>query len=145
MRTRLGDEEDLQVDMAPLIDCVFLLLIFFLVATTLKKIDKELPLELPDAEASLEVQQPDEFAAVAVDAEGVFYLDGTPVPISLLREELQTKAAANPEIKIRLDVDRRAEFAAVMQVLDHLRFHGITNVGINTLNQRYADLDQSAN
>ena len=140
MRTRLGDEDELNVDMTPMIDCVFLLLIFFLVATTLKKIDKELPLELPDATASLEVQQPEEFAVVAIDAEGIFYLDGTPVPISLLHTELTSRSAANPEIKIRLDVDRRAEFAAVMQVLDHLRFHNITNVGINTLNDRTAKL-----
>ena len=45
MRVRLDDEDDVQVQMAPLIDCVFLLLSFFLVATTLKKIEKELPLD----------------------------------------------------------------------------------------------------
>lgn len=141
MRSKLGDEDDLQVDMAPLIDCVFLLLIFFLVATTLKKIDKEMPLDLPDATTSLDVQQPPTLAVVAVDADGVFYLDGTPVPISLLHSELSSKSAEHTDLKVRLDVDRKAEFSAVMQVLDHLRFHGITNVGINTLNDRYAKLN----
>ena len=41
MKIRMAEDERLEVQMAPLIDCVFLLLIFFLVATTLKKIEKE--------------------------------------------------------------------------------------------------------
>ncbi|MDA3961841.1 MAG: biopolymer transporter ExbD [Planctomycetota bacterium] len=142
MRTKLGDDEDLAVDMAPLIDCVFLLLIFFLVATTLKKIDKELPLDLPDAKASLEVQQPEDYAIIAVDRDNVTYLDGTPVATSLLHAELKSRVAANPEVKVRLDVDRAAEFAAVMAVLDHLRFYNITNVGVNTLNERHVKLNK---
>ena len=135
MRTRL-EEEELRVDMAPLIDCVFLLLIFFLVATTLKKIDKELPLELPDSAASMEVQQPDEFAVIGIDREGNFYLDGTPVPVSILQSELRSKAQASPGIKLRLDADRRVPFSKVMQVLDILRFEKLTNVAINTRNER---------
>ena len=47
MKVDLRDDEGIEVQMAPLIDCVFLLLIFFLVATTLKKINNELPLVLP--------------------------------------------------------------------------------------------------
>ena len=49
MRIDIQEDDGIEVQMAPLIDCVFLLLIFFLVATTLKKIEKEVPLELPDA------------------------------------------------------------------------------------------------
>ena len=132
MRSRLDDGDELQVDMAPLIDCVFLLLIFFRVVATRKKIDKELPLDLPDAKASLEVQQPDDFAVISVDSDGVLYLDGSPIAIGMLQEQLTTRVASNPELKIRMDVDRRAEFAKVMEVLDYLRQYDITNIGINT-------------
>ena len=134
MRTRLEDEE-LSVDMAPLIDCVFLLLIFFLVATTLKKIDRELPLTLPDSAASMEVQQPDEFSVIGIDREGNFYLDGTPVPLGMLQSELRSKAQANPQVKLRLDADKDVAFSKVMQVLDILRFEGLSNTGINTRNE----------
>ena len=92
MRTHL-EEEELDINMAPLIDCVFLLLIFFLVATTLKKIERELPLELPDSAVSMDVQQPDNYSVISIDMEGNYYLDGTAVPISILQEELRSKAA----------------------------------------------------
>ncbi len=130
------DEEELNVDMAPLIDCVFLLLIFFLVATTLKKIDKELPLELPDAAAALEVQQPDSYSVIGIDMEGTFYLDGTPATITQLQQSLRDTKASEPDKKFRLDADKNVPFHKVMEVLDILRFEELTNVGINTRNAR---------
>lgn len=132
MRSSLGDDEELVVDMAPLIDCVFLLLIFFLVATTLKKIDKELPLTLPESQASMEVQQPDEFKVISIDMEGRYYIDGTPVTLGLMQEEFGAIAAENPDMKVRLDIHRHVEFSRVMQIMDMIRFEGLTNVGINT-------------
>lgn len=118
--------------MAPLIDCVFLLLIFFLVSSTLKKIDEELPLTLPDARAVVEVQQPDDFLVIAIDREGGFYLDGAPVNLSMLQGEVRNRARANSEVKVRVDVDQDIPFKRAMEVLDLLRFEGIANVGINT-------------
>ena len=127
------EEDNLSIDMAPLIDCVFLLLIFFLVATTLKKIDKELPLELPDSEASMDVQQPDQYSIVSIDREGMFYVDGNPVTDGMLQDELRARARETDDYKVRLDVHKTVPFVKVMQVLDILRFEGIKNVGINSV------------
>ncbi|TVR51688.1 MAG: biopolymer transporter ExbD [Puniceicoccaceae bacterium] len=132
MRITLRDEESFEVQMAPLIDCVFLLLIFFLVATTLKQIDRELPLELPEAAAAIDVQQPEEFHVIAVDETGALYLDGAPISLTLLRSNLRELGQANPETKIRLDIDQNAHFRSAMEVMDTLRFEGFNNVGINT-------------
>lgn len=132
MKTNLQDEETVEVAMAPLIDCVFLLLIFFLVATTLKKIDEELPLTLPDAETTLEVQQPDDFIVVSVDREGGFYLDGRPVSIDVLQQGVRERARNNKDLKVRVDADRDIPFVKVMQILDLLRFEQLHNIGINT-------------
>jgi len=132
MRTNLQDDETVEVAMAPLIDCVFLLLIFFLVATTLKKIDEELPLTLPDAEAIEEVQQPDDYIVVAIDRNGGFYFDGTPVTIDVLQTSVRERARNNKELKVRVDADRDISFVKVMQVLDLLRFEDLHNIGINT-------------
>lgn len=132
MQVDLRDDDSLEVQMAPLIDCVFLLLIFFLVASTLRKIDKELPLELPEIEASVQVQQPPEFSIVSVDMNGNFYLDGAPVTVALLQAEFRRIAADNPDHKIRLDVDRLVAFERVMMILDMTRFEKLTNVSINS-------------
>ncbi|MFW5829183.1 MAG: ExbD/TolR family protein [Planctomycetota bacterium] len=132
MRGNYQDDEAVEVQMAPLIDCVFLLLIFFLVSSTLKKINEELPLTLPDARAVVEVQQPDDFLVISIDREGGFYLDGAPVNLSMLQSQVRDRARANPEVKVRVDVDQDIAFKRAMEVLDLLRFEGLENIGINT-------------
>ena len=132
MRTDMKDDEPVEVQMAPLIDCVFLLLIFFLVATTLKKIDEELPLTLPDAESVVEVQQPEDWLVITIDQNGDFYFDGTPTNISMLQNDVRARARSNPEVKVRLDVDQGVPFKRAMEILDLLRFEKIENIGINT-------------
>jgi len=137
MQVDLRDDEGIEVQMAPLIDCVFLLLIFFLVATTLKKIDEELPLELPESAAAIEVQQPDRYTVVSVDMNQNFYVDGTPVSLSLLQSTLRERAETVPDAKIRLDVDENVPFKKVMQILDILNFENLKNVGINTTKKKF--------
>jgi biopolymer transport protein ExbD len=137
MRVDLRDDDGLDVQMAPLIDCVFLLLIFFLVATTLKKIDEELPLTLPESKAAIDVQQPEQYTVIAIDRNEVIYLDGAPVSISLLQNSLRAKVGVTPDLKVRLDVDRTVPFQHVMQILDLLQFEDLKNVGINTYQDRF--------
>ncbi|MDA3872608.1 MAG: biopolymer transporter ExbD [Kiritimatiellae bacterium] len=132
MRTNLQDEEMIEVAMAPLIDCVFLLLIFFLVATTLKKVDHELPLTLPGAQTSVEVQQPDEYMVVSLDQNGDLYIDGAPVGAAVLQQSVRDRARANRDLKVRVDAHASIPFQQVMQVLDILRFEQLHNIGINS-------------
>ncbi|MEX2606105.1 MAG: biopolymer transporter ExbD [Kiritimatiellia bacterium] len=132
MKTNLQDEEMIEVAMAPLIDCVFLLLIFFLVATTLKKIDHEVPLTLPDAQTGVEVQQPDEYMVISLDKDGEFYIDGTPVGITVLQQSVRDRARNNRDLKVRVDAHASLPFQQIMEVLDLLRFEQLHNIGINS-------------
>jgi len=129
MKVDLQDEEPIEVQMAPMIDCVFLLLIFFLVATTLKQIDRELPLELPDAAAAIDVQQPDNFSVVSIDREGAFYIDGAPVSLSILQNRIRDLGAVE-DAKVRLDIDRDTTFQRVMELLNILSFEEVPYSGI---------------
>ncbi|MFP4351985.1 MAG: ExbD/TolR family protein [Puniceicoccaceae bacterium] len=129
MNIDLKDDDAVEVQMAPMIDCVFLLLIFFLVATTLKKVDKELPLELPDAAAAIEVQQPEGFTVVSIDNEGAFHVDGAPVSVNLLQNRIRALGATE-DAKVRLDIDRSTSFQRVMEVLDMLAFEEVPYTGI---------------
>lgn len=130
MRISLPEDDGIEVQLAPLIDCVFLLLIFFLVATTLRKVDRELPLDLPDAAAAIDVQQPEGVAIIALDRDGNLYLDGTPVTRGALQSTLRTRAQENPKLKVRVDVDRGLPFQQAMEILDLLRFERIPDVGL---------------
>jgi biopolymer transport protein ExbD len=133
MRIRaLDEQEPVAVQMAPLIDCVFLLLIFFLVATTLKKIEKELPLDLPEAAAAVSRQTQDDMTIITIDVEGGFYLGSEPVGQGYLAGKLRDLAARDPEHRIRIDCDREAPTWALVQILDMCNFENLRNVGIKT-------------
>lgn len=64
MRIDIEEDGGVGVDMAPLIDCVFLLLIFFLVTTMMKKWEKQIPLSLPESTSALSTSRTREDAAI---------------------------------------------------------------------------------
>lgn len=130
MNIDLTDDDVMDVPMAPLIDCVFLLLIFFLVATTLKKLDRELPLELPESAAAAGVPRSDDLLVISLDAEGSPFLDGAPISTGMLHERLRQAAGRHPGPKVRIDGDRAAPLESIVQVLDLCSFEGLKDVRI---------------
>ncbi|KPK65391.1 MAG: hypothetical protein AMK73_03095 [Planctomycetes bacterium SM23_32] len=140
MRVRMEEDMDVGIQMAPLIDCVFLLLIFFLVATTLKKIEKELPLDLPEAAATVSRQVEDAMTIISIDRQGGLYLGSEPVGQGYLNEKLRELAGRNPDWRIRIDADREAPVWAAVQVLDICAFENLHNVGLKTKQTPQAQL-----
>ena len=75
MRLPLDEDEKVDIQMSPLIDCVFLLLIFFLVTTMMKKWEMQLPLSLPAMTSSLSTTRSGENTVIpAVDAAPPVYV-----------------------------------------------------------------------
>lgn len=132
------EDEDVALSMSPLIDCVFLLLIFFLVTTMLKKDLKDVEhLNLPISRSSLEVPPDDSILAIAIDKEGVLYLEGEETSISQLLEELKVVEQSDPDRRIRLDTDEATPFYRFVEVLDALSFRNLRNVGVRTYHEKY--------
>jgi biopolymer transport protein ExbD len=132
VRVRIEDDDAVEVQMAPLIDCVFLLISFFLVATTLKKLEKELPLQLPEAAAAVAKQVEDKMTVVSIDRDGNLYLGSEPVGQGYLGRRLHEVAGQDPQQRIRIDADRDAPMWAAVEVLDMCNFENLKNVGIRT-------------
>ena len=124
-----------EVQLAPLIDIVFLLLIFLLVVSTMKKPEKELPVQLPASAAAVTVTGVDEPFVVGIDKVGTPYLDGEPVSLELLRQRVRQEATADPERRVRIDADARTDFQQVVHVMDLLQFEGLRNVGVHVANE----------
>ncbi|QNN23203.1 biopolymer transporter ExbD [Planctomycetales bacterium ZRK34] len=135
MRIDLQDDEGIEVQMAPLIDCVFLLLIFFLVATTLKKIEKELPLDLPRSELAAREVPASNMLTVSIDEQGQLYLGSEPATSGMVFDRFKEAAANDPDQPVRINADRRASWEAVMQVLELAKFEGLTDVRPGTNSQ----------
>jgi biopolymer transport protein ExbD len=85
------------LEMTPMIDIVFLLMIFFLVASKLDEADRAIDVVLPEASAAQPLtSRPREFV-VNIDREGNYYAGARPVSIDELEQLLVQAAADNPE------------------------------------------------
>lgn len=136
MRIRKSEDEPFEIMLIPMIDCMLVIIIFFLVATTLKNKQKELPLQLADAGSALTVVQVPDVLVIGVDKLGKVYLGGDgaiePADNERLHQQLRQAAQADPGRKIRIDADRDARFLDVVRVVDLCAFEGLHNVGLHT-------------
>lgn len=132
MKVDLPETEEMEVQMAPLIDCVFLLLIFFLVATTLKEVTNELDIELPESKASASSAAAADYLLLSIDPEDNYFLNGEPASLETIQEKLDEITEVDKTRRIRLDVDRAATFDSIIAVFDELSLRNLENVYINT-------------
>lgn len=138
MRIHLGEEEQPEIGLIALIDCIFFLLMFFMVATSFTQQTeaekrKELPLVLPTSSASLTPGQGRASPLViAVDRGGRFYVEGEPIGTQALHERLRTEAQANPQRTVRVDGDRGVAYQHIVHVLDLCQLAGLTHIAMHT-------------
>lgn len=132
MAVRTDDDDAVDVQMTPLIDCVFLLIIFFLVSSQMKKLEKELPVKLPEASATVAVKASADLVTVGIDAYGRIYLGSEPVGNEGLRAKLREVSAQGLGQRIRISGDVDAPFRSIVHVLDTCQAEGLRVVGINT-------------
>lgn len=140
MRVDLSDHEEPEIGLVAMIDCIFFLLMFFMLATTFKqpapaKPRKELPVQLPSAEASVvRAGAADDALVIGVDRAGSLFVDTRPVTVQELHTILAREAAADPERRIRIDGDRHAAYQHIVRVLDLCQLDGLTNIAMHTRN-----------
>ncbi len=118
MRLELDDaEEDFTPNLTPLIDVVFLLLVFFLAATTFSKEEVELDLELPQASHGKK-EEPAEPLVISVGKEGELFVDGRAVTFEALKQKLTAAARRNKDQEVLIRGDTRVQFGVVAQAFD---------------------------
>ena len=147
MRIRRQEADNVEVQMAPLIDVVFLLLIFFLLTMTIKKPDqpkelpgeeppRELPLELPHSAAAVVGPQPEDLLILSIDKDGNKYADLQPMTTALLHQRVKDAARKNPKQRVRIDADRATRYEDVIEVIELCQFEGLRDVGLHTAPER---------
>lgn len=131
MRLQPDEEDEPGISLAPLIDVVFLLLIFFLVAGVLEKPVCQVPVAVPRMASAKPVETGSNVPKIlAVDAGGNFHVDGHAVDRRQLLAVLDLLAPVQSGVRLRLDVDERAPVRSLAEVLEMLRERGIVNFGL---------------
>lgn len=121
------------INMTPMIDVVFQLLIFFLVSSHLAKQEAQLPLPLPTASTGEDSSEASEHrATLNILANGTILLAGRPTTVVELPQRLRRlRDDEGADVELRLRVDRAAEYAAVEPVLAECAQAQIWNVAFS--------------
>jgi biopolymer transport protein ExbD len=120
-----------QLNLTPMIDVVFLLVIFFMAATQFSEVERAVELQLPDVPGEgssvATVVQP---RVVTVSENGNTLLDGNKVTLDELTKELTEAASQTPDIDVLIHGDARSDFQHVAAALAACRAAGVTDVGV---------------
>jgi biopolymer transport protein ExbD len=109
MKLKKIEDADVDIDMSPMIDMVFLLLIFFIVASAMVDLDKP-SVTLPEARASKVPEDVSGRLNVSVDVNEQLYVGALPVTIDELKEVVSQELDQNPNLRIFIRADEAVPY-----------------------------------
>jgi len=121
MQFRREDRSEVTINIAPLVDVVFLLVIFFAVSTTFLE-RSGIELTLPSSSSS--VEKPPEQLTVWLSKDGTIAVGSDEVTIEQLQARLEADLAAMSDKRVVLRADEATEHGRVVQVMDRARAAG---------------------
>ena len=130
MNLRPRRKDSLELNLTPLIDVVFLLLIFFMVSTTFDK-DARIKVELPEATTQDEEIQEPEVLDITIDAEGLYYVNQKQVittNIDILKHAIGKAADGREDLPVIITADANTTHQSVLRVMDAASQLGFVNM-----------------
>jgi len=132
MRYRERKESIQDINISPLIDMVFILLIFFMVSTTFVK-DMKLELERPAAASGVTAST--KAVRLYIDVNGDTFLDGAPIQIWVLQSRLRDLLKTMTAKAVLVVTDEGVPAGRLVEVVDQARLAGATDVGVATVKE----------
>lgn len=134
MKRRYSNDssDEAAIDMTPMLDIVFIMLIFFIVTTSFVK------------EAGIEVSRPSANSAqvvkkgnimVAVGAAGDVWVDKRRIEVDAVRANIERLRAESPDGAVVIQADQEANAGVVVKVMDQIKMAGVENISIAATNK----------
>lgn len=130
MRFQTHKRDEVQLDITPLVDVVFLLLIFFMLSTTLS-INPGIKVDLPKASAK-QVKKKKTTVRIAIEASGRIYADGKKISLQKLNGIFSGLAKKDPETLVIIEADKKVYHGVVVKVMDAAKISGLNKLAIAT-------------
>lgn len=121
------EEEDTGINLTPMLDIVFIMLIFFVVTASFVK-ESGIEINRPTAETSLRVEHGN--LLIAITPQGEIWLAGEPVAPAMLAHRVERLHAENPEGSVIIQGDSGAPIGLLVKVMDQVRLAGVTRIAI---------------
>src|SRR5688572_17974860 len=118
MRIKMPESvSDIHLDFVPMVDTLFNLLIFFLLATTIKQAEREMQIALPHAASATPISLSMREIVINIDRDGRMFVIGKPIEPEALREMITDAVKMNPQQKVTVRGDRNTVYANVVAAL----------------------------
>jgi biopolymer transport protein ExbD len=117
-----------RIEIIPMIDTIFFLLVFFMISTLSMARYSGLPVNLPKAATGQ--QQPSESAALTIAPDGRVSIDKREVPRENVRSILAQRLSAKPDLLVLINADEHVEHGLVVEIMDAARQAGVAKMAI---------------
>ena len=122
-------EEDAEIDMTPMLDIVFIMLIFFIVTTVFVK---EAGIEVNKPGASQSIMPKNANIFIAITEDGDVWMDKREIDVDSVRANLERLMAEQPSDVLIIQADENTEHGVVIDVMDQIKAAGIDRISIAT-------------
>ncbi len=128
MKIQLSSNKKARIEMLPLIDVVFLLLVFFIYAMLSMAVHRGMPVDLPTSQ-TVQIDRK-LILSVTVKADQTIYVDKEPVDLENLTAFLKSKAGNVKDPGVLFFADRALPYQKLFQVLDKIRLAGLNRISL---------------
>ena len=128
MRRRVNlDEEEADINMTPMLDIVFIMLIFFIVTTSFVK-ETGIEVNRPDAQTAVRNERGN--ILIAITESGDIWMDKRKIDVRAVRANVERMLAERPEGAVIVQADKFSQAGVMVTVMDQVRLAGVKNVSI---------------
>ena len=124
---RQREEDEIEINITPMLDIVFIMLIFFIVTTSFVK-EPGISPQKPTAETAAEKSRGN--VLIAISQTGQIWMDKRSVELGQVRALVESALAENPESSAVIIADEQANSGTLIDLMDQIRLGGIGNISI---------------
>ena len=128
MQIKLNSTKKARIDIIPLIDIIFLLLIFFIYTMLSMSIHKGVELNLPKSAYAQPVKKED--ISLSIKSDNTIYINKEKINISKLRQVLSRKIKQDKDITLLLFADKEVKYEIIFKVMDKIQEAGIYKISL---------------
>jgi biopolymer transport protein ExbD len=128
MRVPRQEQPKARIEIIPMIDVIFFLLVFFIVSTLSMTINRGLPVNLPTAASSQKDLR--ENLNLTLTQDGEMFLNKEPIALQDLGPRAKAALAREPELMVIINADGDVRHHAVVEAMDELRLAGVARLAI---------------
>ena len=126
-------EEESGIDLTPMLDVVFIMLIFFIVTTSFVK-ESGIDVSRPSAKTAEKKQRAS--ILVAIHRSGEIWIQKRRVDIRSVRANIERLHAESPEGTVVIQADKRSETGLLVDVMDQVRLAGVKNIAVSAQTEK---------